>query len=159
MNRVQTVTQKYHRVENQFEKPSRMHKHPAGPADTPRCALAARGRSYRGRVLAVSWPGAGRIVGASAPCRGVCALSCAPRPCAVSWLPSDRVAARKRPYRKPCRAPLAVSWACVRVGMAVSWPVSRHTAQPQAPFLSQYNLGLAIQSPAKPTPLAIQIGQ
>ena len=38
MNRVQTVTQKHHRVENQVEKPSRVHEHPAGPTGTPRCA-------------------------------------------------------------------------------------------------------------------------
>ena len=77
MNRVQTVTKKHHRVENQVEKPSRVHEHPTGPTGTPRCALArpgarmaVRGRTYRGRVPAVSWPGTGRIVGASVPCRG-----------------------------------------------------------------------------------------
>ena len=51
MNRVQTVTQKYHRVEKQSKKPSRMHKHPASPTGTPRCALARPGA----RMAAVSW--------------------------------------------------------------------------------------------------------
>ena len=51
MNRVQTVTQKYHRVEKQSKKPSRMHKHPASPAGTPRCALARPGA----RMAVVSW--------------------------------------------------------------------------------------------------------
>ena len=39
--------------------------------------MAARRRSYRGRVPVVSWPETGCIVGASAPCRGLCACSCA----------------------------------------------------------------------------------
>ena len=52
MNRVQTVTHKHHRVENQVEKPSRVHEHLAG---TPRRA--------HGLVRAVvSWPGPGRIM-------------------------------------------------------------------------------------------------
>ena len=43
----------------------------------PGARMATRGRSYCGRVPAVSWPGTGRILGASASCRGVCACSCA----------------------------------------------------------------------------------
>ena len=64
MNRVQTVTQKYHRVEKQSEKPSRMHKHPAGPAVMPRCALARPGARTPGRI--VGRPG---CVVPEAPCR------------------------------------------------------------------------------------------
>ena len=45
------MTQKYHRVEKQSKKPSRMHKHPASPAGTPRCALARPGA----RMAVVSW--------------------------------------------------------------------------------------------------------
>ena len=50
-DRVQTVTQKYHQVEKQSKKPSRVHKHPASPAGTPRCALARPGA----RMAVVSW--------------------------------------------------------------------------------------------------------
>ena len=56
MNRVQTVTQKQYRVENQVENPSRVHKQPTGPVGP---AFAHRLRA-RGRVvgsLAVSWSG------------------------------------------------------------------------------------------------------
>ena len=68
MNRVQTVTQKYHRVENQFEKPSRMHEHPAGLAGTPRCALAptrAHGRRIVDGSPDVSWQGVVHVEGPS----------------------------------------------------------------------------------------------
>ena len=60
MNRVQTVAQKHHRVENQVKKPNRVHEHPAGPAGTPRCALARPGAHWRAQAracLAVSWAG------------------------------------------------------------------------------------------------------
>ena len=59
MNRAQTMTLKYHRSENQSKKPSQMHKHPASPAGTPRCALARPGA----RMAAVSWL-------CPRPCRG-----------------------------------------------------------------------------------------
>ena len=59
MNRVQTMTHKHHRVENQVKKPSRVREHPVSPAGTPRCALARPGA----RMGAVSWPG-------PRPCRG-----------------------------------------------------------------------------------------
>ena len=104
-----------------------MNEHPAGPAGTPRCALArpgarmaTRGRSYRGRVPVVSWPGTGRIAGAGRSIVGawpgrVAGAGCAPaqsyrgrgpRPCCRAQC---RVAARPRPYsgreRTPCLRP------------------------------------------------------
>ena len=65
VNRVQTVTQKHHRVENRFEKPSLVHGHPASPAGTPRCALARPGA----RMAALSWSGPDRVMERGRPCR------------------------------------------------------------------------------------------
>ena len=115
MNRVQTVTQKYHRVENQFEKPSRMHKHPTGPTGTPRCALALPGARTPGRI--VGRPG--RVV-AEAPCRiaapaavwqrpcAPCHERLAPRPCApcpacVAGLHGRIMSASRPCRRRSCR--------------------------------------------------------
>ena len=54
-------------------------------------------------------------------------------------------------------SPAPVSWPCVRAGMAVSWPASRHSAaRPPSP-LSQYTHCIAIQnSCCQPSPIAIQ---
>ena len=140
MNRVQTVTQKYHRVKKQSKKPSRMHKHPASPAGTPRCALARPGAC----MAAVSWP-------CPRPCRGkgpavsqasvaVSQLQChsprahppapqrpapqrqrllAQHACSLSLPRAQRRIVATQPAVSqgptPCRsAPLAVSWAGTR---------------------------------------------
>ena len=115
-----------------------MHKHPAGPAGTSRCALARLGA----RMAAVSWSG-------PRPCRGKePALSQAPvavsqHPCRMPRahpLAPQRLLALHARSLSPPRAPRsqrrivaaqpAVSWPCARAGMAVSWPASRHSAQP-----------------------------
>ena len=63
---------KKYRVENQFEKLSRTHKHPTGPAGTPRCALARPGAHWRAQAR--TWPAyrgrvPGRVVARGRPCR------------------------------------------------------------------------------------------
>ena len=114
--RVQTVTQKYHRVEKQSKKPSRMHKHPATPAGMPRCALACPGA----RIAAVSWP-------CPRPCRGKgSAMSQASM--AVSQLqccsPRAHLPTPQRPSASACSSStLALS--AYRTPSAVSWPPSR----------------------------------
>ena len=56
-----------------------------------------------------------------------------------------RTSSPHTPAHSACRAPAvhpascpgsptAMSWPCVRAGMAVSWYASRHAAQPQAPL-------------------------
>ena len=127
MNWVQTVTQKYHRVENQFEKPGRMHKHPAGPAGTPR---RAHSRPYRGQA----WPCRGR---GPLPYRSPSRRVAAPRA-----RPCDPC--RKRPAPRPCApcparvaglhgrivsAQAAVSWAPVGSVAALRARVSRPSAK------------------------------
>ena len=157
------MTQKYHRVENQFEKPSRMHEHPAGPAGTPRCALARPGA----RMVAVSWSG-------PQPCRGKGpAVSQAPvavsqRPCRTpSALPpapqrpnacSPRTLARS--LGLPCArfVPSAVSWLPQRPchGLATGRVATRLPAQPPNP-LSQYTYCIAIQWPMSFKRVAIHL--
>ena len=145
MNRVQTVTQKYHRVEKQSKKPSRMQKHPASPAGTPRCALARPGA----RMAAVSWPcprpchGKGSAVSQASmavsqlQCRSPRAHPPAPQrqrllaqharslslPRAQRRIVAAQPAVSQGPA--PCRsAPLAVSWAGTRARPPPSLPSS-----------------------------------
>ena len=86
---------------------------------TPNWPNWAHRRAQARACLAVSW--------ALRPCR-----SRGPRPCRRM---SCRVAGAPAPYcGRSAASANAVSWACARVGMAVSWSASRHTAQPQAPL-------------------------
>ena len=86
MNRVQKVPQKYHRVKNQVEKPSRVHKHPTGPTGTP--------RSEQGRAHSAHWR---RVAGS---CGRIVAVAL------------GRVAERPWPYRSHVpRVSKTVSWA------------------------------------------------
>ena len=55
MNRVQTVTQKHHRLEKLGQKPNRLHKPPNWPSQRTRRAQARAS-------VAVSWPAQRRIV-------------------------------------------------------------------------------------------------
>ena len=126
MNWVQTVTQKHHRVENQVEKPSRVHEHPAGPASTPRCALARPGAHTPGFIV-----GRPSCVVAEAPCRIAaqatmslrsCARpcsSCSTRPCALC--PAPLRALSRAPARRAVRvAGLHGHIVCAQA--TVSWP-------------------------------------
>ena len=73
--------------------------------------MAARGRSYRGRVPVVSWPGTGRIVGSRLPCRS-------PRSRALRCAMLLRPAV-SRAYALPCRRlPLGRVVACMAVSQA-----------------------------------------
>ena len=109
---------------------------------------ARTGARMPGRVVGattVSWPSFPVVSLPAWPYRSVRRVL---RPSAMSQRLSSRVAGRKRPYRKPCRAPLAVSWAwqCI---------VSRHNALPCLLSFnwlqSQYNVCIVTQpaSPAK----------
>ena len=128
MNRVQTMTHKHHRVENQVKKPSQVREHPVSPAGTPRCALARPGA----RMGAVSWPG-------PRPCRGKgpvvsqALVVVSQRLCRtprvlppVPQLPTPAPAHPARLLRARC-APSAVSWAqCRRHGRIVAVCARRH---------------------------------
>ena len=79
MNRVQTVTQKHHRVEKPDQKPSQVHGHQNWPSwaqrraqDRPGVRMAARVRPYRGQPNAVSWPRPWSCHKRRAPYRGRC---------------------------------------------------------------------------------------
>ena len=116
MNRVQTVTQKQYRVEKLGRKPSQVQEHPAGPAGTPRCALArpgarmaARRRWYRGRVPTVSWL-------RPWPCHGLHGRIAGP----LSAVSQCR--APSAPCARPCRAPVRLR--------PVHVPCRRHNARP-----------------------------
>ena len=148
------MTQKQYRVEILGRKPSRVHEYLAG---TPRCALAcpgarmvARGRSYRGRVSAMSWPGTGRIVGAGRRIVGVvsavswrvrtllCALCCTS--CSPGTLYCDTVAQPPSHfghntlcvlrYKRPAFKPALVT---------IHLSVLRYTLLATSPCWSQYN--------------------
>ena len=117
------VTLKYHRSKNQSKKPSQMHKHPASPAGTPRCALACPGA----RTAAVSWPcpqpcrGKGPAV-SQQQCRSSRAHLLAPqRPCANACSPSTPA---RSAYRACCSAPARSSppCACARAAQRPSAP-------------------------------------
>ena len=119
MNRVQTVTQKHHRVEYQVEKPSRVHEHPAGPTNTPRCALARPGTRTPCRIMGRP----GRVV-AEAPYRiaaqaavspSSCARPCAPCPAPLRALPrapARRVVRVAGLHGRIVSAQAALSWVC-----------------------------------------------
>ena len=102
--------------------------------------------------MAVSWPLARPCRSQGRPCRSYstahpCALpacrapACTPAPRACTPVPPARARLRlpaapgamlHTSARAPCRPARlsAMSWQCVRAGMAVSWPASRHSAQP-----------------------------
>ena len=138
MNRVQTATQKQHRVKKLGRKPSQVHKTPKlTQLGTPgahrvhqwsyRGSLArpcrGQGWSYRGRDPDVSWPRPWSCRRLS--CRIAASPPHAPRASARAPAP----AARPAPYReRSAFHASAVSWPCVHAGMAVSWPASRHSA-------------------------------
>ena len=127
MNRVQTVTQKYHRFENQSKKPSRMHKHPASPAGTPRCALARPGVHWRAQARAwLQYHGRvpGRVIGQRG--RVAATVSHAPRASARTPAPSAPAPApqRQRPSASAC-SPSTLARTAYRAPSAVMWPPSR----------------------------------
>ena len=73
----------------------------------------------------------------------------APRACRAPRAPAARPLAQ-RPALSTCCTPNAVSWPCVRAGMAVSWPASRHSAQPPSrPATIQYFVLQLTSSPTK----------
>ena len=126
--------------------------------------MAARGRSYRGRVPAVSWPGTGRIVGASAPCRGVCACACSCARCAPHAMPSASASYRRRPQRRIVDAVPRASVVSQAQGRAPGRPCPGlavlycNTAQPflLGPITIQFVcIEIQVSSPAL-QPIAIQ---
>ena len=110
-------------------KPSQVHEHQNWPNWAPRHAQVRVGLVVSWPGLAVSWPRPPAVsqLQATVSQLRVRAVSRAPcpepqhrvagAPMAVSWA-QGAVSQRAS----------AVSWACVRVGMAVSWPASRHSA-------------------------------
>ena len=144
MNRVQTVTQKHHRVEKPGQKPNRLHKPPNWPSQRTRRAQARAS-------VAVSWPAQRRIVVglpgriAASGCRvvaprrrvaGIVPLATrAPRACRTPARPPTRPeGARPRACctlspapTVPCRS---AQWPyrgrASRAHLAVSWPRSRY---------------------------------
>ena len=139
-DRVQTVTQKHHRVENQVEKQSRVHEHPTSPAG-PACAPMPRAR---GRVVG----GPGRVV--AGPPGRVAALLLPRAP------PAARLRAQlpaRLPPAEPARPLLAQrahAHICCTQHSVVAWlAVSRPcvATQSSSPLsqLSQYNFCIVIQ--------------
>ena len=124
MNRVQTVTQKYHRVKKTVRKtkpdapaPSRPNRHAQVRTGAPRCALARPGAL----MAVVSWLGPW-------PCRGKGpAVSQAPSGRIVASLPHTPARFRLRPSASAC-SPRTLSRSAYRTPRApstVSWPPSR----------------------------------
>ena len=137
----------------------RVHRvHSSQPARAPSAQLALpRGHRARPRLPPRSAARAPRAYSTSA-CRARHARLRV-RPCLRACAPRRASAAHPNaccPNAQHLR-PTLVSWPCVRAGMAVSWPASRHSAaQPPSP-LSQYTHCIAIQnSCCQPSPIAIQ---
>ena len=158
MNRVQTVTQKHHRVENQVEKPSRLHEHPAGPAGTPKCVQAASPSALAARLVrpcsaccraprTLAAPAAARTVRrASAPAAArACAQRPAPSPPSARLLPA-RPAPRpaqspaQRPPTRPARALRAAQLPSLSVAIQFCIAIQFCLLQPFQPQHNPYVL-------------------
>ena len=121
MNSVHLVTKEKYRVENQYEKPNRVHEHLTGPAGMPRCTQAARTAPRPCSPCLLPRPCRARPAACAPATR-------APAACAPCALPRSRESARAPAVFTPAYAP-----ACAPRAHAVPLLARALRAQPPAP--------------------------
>ena len=152
MNSIHLVTQEKYRVENQYEKPNRVHEHPAG---TPRCAQAVRPaprpcaqRPGRAPHACCRAPAAraqdARVPAARAP------AACAPA--ASSPRALQHACASARAPATPCVAYSRSRAHVVPLPARTQPPAPRVPHAPRLRAQRQHTQRLPAQRPARPAP-------